>query len=244
MTSLCHRLSVVTAVAVLCALAAAAAPAQDVIDLPDFGDSAGAIISPDQERRLGEDFMRQLRRLAPIVDDEEIEDYIQKLGESMSDKADYYGDFTFFVIDSPVINAFAVPGGFIAFHTGLILETRSEAELEAAEEMEVDDETALRRGRRAAGQRAAAEEEEEEDEDDDDDDESGGEGGGGDDDGISASGSWQRRVGDKEVGYDGAQRPLWLEFHHSLRRSPRRGWLRLAKITPVLRPQKVATRFR
>ena len=87
---------------------------------------------------------------------------------------------------------------------------RSEAELEAAEEMEVDDETALRRGRRAAGQRAAAEEEEDDD-DDDDDDESGGEGGGGDDDGISASGSWQRRVGDKEVGYDGAQRQLWLE---------------------------------
>lgn len=129
MPSLCHRFSVVTAAAVLCALAAAAAPAQDVIDLPDFGDSAGAIISPEQERRLGEDFMRQLRRLAPIVDDEEVEDYIQKLGESMSDKADYYGDFTFFVIDSPVINAFAVPGGFVAFHTGLILETRSEAEL-------------------------------------------------------------------------------------------------------------------
>ena len=60
------------------------------------------------------------------------------------------------------------------------------------------------------GQRAAAEEEEEED-DDDDDDESDGEGGGGGDDGISASGSWQRRVGDKEVGYDGAQRRLWLE---------------------------------
>lgn len=104
-------------------------PAQEAIDLPDFGDSAGAIISPEQERRLGGDFMRQLRRMAPIVTDEEVEDYIQELGRSLAEQADYEGDFHFFVIDSPVINAFAVPGGYVAFHTGLIMETRSEAEL-------------------------------------------------------------------------------------------------------------------
>lgn len=124
-----RRACLLLATAALCALAAAASPAQDTIELPDFGDSAGAIISPEQERRLGENFMRQLRRLAPLVDDEEVEDYIQALGESMSQRTDYYGDFNFFVIDSPVINAFAVPGGYIGFHTGLILETRSEAEL-------------------------------------------------------------------------------------------------------------------
>jgi predicted Zn-dependent protease len=103
--------------------------AQQAIDLPDFGDSAGAVISPEQERRLGADFMRQLRRQAPIVEDEEVEDYIQQLGRSLADHADYDGDFHFFVIDSPVINAFAVPGGYVAFHTGLILETESESEL-------------------------------------------------------------------------------------------------------------------
>ncbi len=112
------------------ALAAAApAPAQELIDLPDFGDSAGAVISPEQERKLGENFMREMRRRAPIVGDEEVEDYINQIGRSLSDHTEYYGDFTFFVIDSPVINAFAVPGGFIGFHTGLILETQSEAEL-------------------------------------------------------------------------------------------------------------------
>ncbi|MGB1881440.1 MAG: M48 family metalloprotease [Gammaproteobacteria bacterium] len=111
------------------ALALATAGAQENIDLPDFGDSAGAIISPEQERRLGENFMREMRRQAPIVYDEEVEDYIQELGHSLSDLSDYYGSFTFFVIDSPVINAFAVPGGFIFFHTGLILETQTESEL-------------------------------------------------------------------------------------------------------------------
>lgn len=103
--------------------------AQEAINLPDFADSAGAIISQEQERKLGENFMREMRRQAPLVTDEEVEDYIQKLGHSLSDETDYYGDFEFHVIDSPVINAFAVPGGFVFFHTGLILETRSESEL-------------------------------------------------------------------------------------------------------------------
>ena len=116
----------IAAVGLIFALSAAA---QELIELPDFGDSAGAIISPEQEKRIGEDFMRQIRRLAPLMTDEEVEDYIQELGESMSKLTDYYGDFTFLVIDSPAINAFAVPGGLVAFYSGLILETQSEAEL-------------------------------------------------------------------------------------------------------------------
>lgn len=116
----------IAAVGLIFALSAAA---QELIELPDFGDSAGAIISPEQEKRIGEDFMRQIRRLAPLMTDEEVEDYIQELGESMSKLTDYYGDFTFLVIDSPEINAFAVPGGLVAFYSGLILETQSEAEL-------------------------------------------------------------------------------------------------------------------
>ncbi|MEX2481090.1 MAG: M48 family metalloprotease [Gammaproteobacteria bacterium] len=110
-------------------LPASLSVAQEAIELPDIGDSAGSVISREQERKLGENFMREVRRQAPMVTDEEVEDYIQELGESLSDNTDYYGDFEFYVIDSPVINAFAVPGGFIFFHTGLILESETEAEL-------------------------------------------------------------------------------------------------------------------
>ena len=85
--------------------------AQELIELPDFGDSAGAVISQEQERKIAKDFMRQIRRMAPVVTDEEVEHYIQELGESMSELTNYYGDFNFLVIDSPQINAFAVPGG-------------------------------------------------------------------------------------------------------------------------------------
>ena len=98
-------------------------------DLPDIGDSAGAVISPEQERQLGQSTMRQLRRMAPIVTDEEVEDYIQKLGMEVGKYSHYYGDFHFFVIESPVINAFAVPGGYIGVHSGLILSSKSESEV-------------------------------------------------------------------------------------------------------------------
>ena len=98
-------------------------------ELPDFGDSAGAIISPAQEKQLGEGFMRQMRRYAPVVTDEEVEDYIQNLGMSLGELSGYYGDFTFFMLDARGINAFAVPGGFIGVHTALILESQSESEV-------------------------------------------------------------------------------------------------------------------
>ncbi len=97
--------------------------------LPDFGDSAGAYISPEQERLLGQSFMREMRRAAPIVVDEEVEDYIQKIGAEVGKYSGYYGDFHFFVVESSVINAFAVPGGYVGVHSGLILSSRNESEL-------------------------------------------------------------------------------------------------------------------
>ncbi|MGH8596464.1 MAG: M48 family metalloprotease [Gammaproteobacteria bacterium] len=101
----------------------------DLSELPDFGDSAGAYISPEQERQLGQGFMREMRRNAPLVTDEEVEDYIQEIGLKLGRESGYYGDFHFFVVESPVINAFAVPGGYIGVHSGLILGSHSESEL-------------------------------------------------------------------------------------------------------------------
>jgi predicted Zn-dependent protease len=68
-------------------------------------------------------------RAAPLVTDEEVEDYIQQVGMEVGKHSGYYGDFHFFVVDSPVINAFAVPGGYIGVHSGLILGSRNESEL-------------------------------------------------------------------------------------------------------------------
>ncbi|MFQ6021833.1 MAG: M48 family metalloprotease [Acidiferrobacterales bacterium] len=101
-------------------------------DLPDLGDEAAAIISPHEERKLGETLMRKLRRSLRFLDDPEINDYLQILGQRLVAHSDSdRSDFQFFVIDDPTINAFALPGGFIGINTGLILAAQSESELAA-----------------------------------------------------------------------------------------------------------------
>ncbi len=99
-------------------------------DLPDIGDSSGALVSPEQEKRLGESFLRQAHQYGVIVDDPEVEAYFQNLGHELATHVDGYdGTFTFFLVDADSINAFAAPGGYIGAHTGLILNSRSESEL-------------------------------------------------------------------------------------------------------------------
>ena len=118
----------ISLLAVCLALLAGAAHALD--ELPDIGDSAGAYLSPDQEFRIGQAFLRDLRKKGVILDDPEAELYLQSLGSRIAAQADTQPNpFTFFLVDSPVLNAFAVPGGYIGVHTGLIQETRTESEL-------------------------------------------------------------------------------------------------------------------
>jgi predicted Zn-dependent protease len=102
----------------------------DNINLPDLGDASATTISPAQERKLGEDFMRRARRSLGFLDDPELNAYLQSLGNRIVGASDSpQRDFRFFLINDPSINAFAVPGGFIGVHTGLILAAQSEAEL-------------------------------------------------------------------------------------------------------------------
>jgi len=114
----------------LCLLPWQGALAEDAVKLPDIGATAQAYLSSEQERRLGEAFMRSIRNTLPLVTDPEVDDYIQNLGYRLLANSDFSGQkFTFFVVKSPVINAFAGPGGHIGIHSGLILITQSEAEL-------------------------------------------------------------------------------------------------------------------
>ena len=116
------------AIGALCAVLPFAAGGQN--ELPDFGDSASATLSPADERELGAFFMRQIRAQLPVVNDPEIEGYIQNLGYSLvSGASQGTTNFHFFVIADPVVNAFAIPGGYIGVHSGLIANTESESEL-------------------------------------------------------------------------------------------------------------------
>ena len=100
------------------------------INLPNIGDSAGQLITPEEERQVGAAFMRHLRQSEILVQDPEIESYIQSLGYRLLANSDLLPhEFTFFVVDDPAINAFAVPGGYIGIHTGLLLAAETESEL-------------------------------------------------------------------------------------------------------------------
>ena len=95
-----------------------------------MGDTSETIISAEEERALGEAFMRQARRSLVLVEDPEIDAYVGALGMTLASYSDYRGgSFSFFVVNDPRINAFAAPGGYIGINSGLILATESESEL-------------------------------------------------------------------------------------------------------------------
>lgn len=98
--------------------------------LPDLGDESQAGFSPAQERKLGEAVVREIRASGAYLDDPEVNDYLNNLGHRLvAARPDSPWDFEFFAMADPTINAFALPGGFVAVNTGLILLTQSESEL-------------------------------------------------------------------------------------------------------------------
>jgi predicted Zn-dependent protease len=106
------------------------AAAADV--LPDLGDASQSVLSLQQERQLGEAIMRQIRANRQYVNDPELTDYINGIGYRLAaNSPNTEQSFEFFLIDDPSINAFALPGGFIGVHTGLIVTSQSESELAA-----------------------------------------------------------------------------------------------------------------
>src|SRR4030088_3325528 len=99
-------------------------------DLPDLGSPATAAVSLDEEYRAGLGWFAGIRQTGQIIEDPEISDYIQEIGHSLSSRAEEgQHQFYYFVLKDPVINAFAMPGGFIAINSGLILATNNENEL-------------------------------------------------------------------------------------------------------------------
>jgi predicted Zn-dependent protease len=99
--------------------------------LPDLGSSGDVTLSPQLERRIGESIMREIRFREPgYVDDPEITDYLATLGARLTQSSvGVRYDFEFFAIRDHTINAFALPGGFIGVHTGLITAAEAESEL-------------------------------------------------------------------------------------------------------------------
>lgn len=99
-------------------------------DLPDLGDVADTSMSQADEARIGREAMRAMRQEGSISDDAELNRYIRALGQRLATGAPTAGlSFTFFIVNDPSINAFAMPGGYVGVNKGLLLATQSEGEL-------------------------------------------------------------------------------------------------------------------
>ena len=78
-------------------------------------------ISQQQEIQMGQEYAQQINAQLPIVQDPELNRYINVLGDSiagLTSRKDL--DWHFFIVDSKEVNAFAVPGGYVYVNRGLI----------------------------------------------------------------------------------------------------------------------------
>ncbi len=125
--SLCHT---VFALVLVLFPAAHWAELNTKIDLPDMGDSSGTIISPAEEKELGEAFFRSLHSQVSVNQDAEVQEYIESIGQKLVVNSDAPGlPFHFFVVMENDINAFAGPGGYVGVNSGLVVLTEAESEL-------------------------------------------------------------------------------------------------------------------
>ena len=99
-------------------------------NLPELGQPADTAMTPSQERKLGAQVVYQLRTQNAIIDDVELEAYVNQIGRRLAAHTDRDPDlFHFYVIDTDAINAFALPGGYIGINSGLLTRTDNESEL-------------------------------------------------------------------------------------------------------------------
>jgi predicted Zn-dependent protease len=105
------------------------APANPV-RLPALGESASADLSVNQERRIGDAILREGRRDPAYLDDPILLDYVQQLYAPLLRAARARGDiepdvdaafaWEIFLVNDRAVNAFALPGGYVGVHLGLI----------------------------------------------------------------------------------------------------------------------------
>jgi predicted Zn-dependent protease len=89
------------------------------------------IFSYDEEAQQGQQFATQVNHEYKIMHDAKLDAYIQRLGQKMITKGleDPHFQYTFNVVDSSEVNAFAIPGGHLYVNLALLKEAESESEI-------------------------------------------------------------------------------------------------------------------
>jgi predicted Zn-dependent protease len=123
----------------LAALTALSPAAWAQVRLPALGESASSDLSVGDERRLGDQIMREARRDPVFLDDPVLLEYLQSIWAPLVATARQVGqidadtDHVFawesFLVRDRSVNAFALPGGFVGAHLGLIALTTTRDQL-------------------------------------------------------------------------------------------------------------------
>ena len=85
--------------------------------------------SLEHEIQLGKQLSAEVERQAKFINDPVVTEYVNRVGQNLVRNSDAQVPFTIKVIDSDVVNAFALPGGFFYVNSGLILHADEESEL-------------------------------------------------------------------------------------------------------------------
>ncbi|HVP34832.1 MAG TPA: M48 family metalloprotease [Steroidobacteraceae bacterium] len=99
-------------------------------DLPDLGSPAETALSKSDEFRLGAMVAKELRDQNVLLEDPEVNEYINDIGKRIASQSEMGGEyFHYFIVKDHTINAFAVSGGYVFFYAGLVLASENESQL-------------------------------------------------------------------------------------------------------------------
>lgn len=89
------------------------------------------LVTRSQEKEMGRDaYPKLIEEFGGVYNDRRITAYVDSLGRKLAAVTETPGEqFTFTVLDNPIVNAFATPGGYVYISRGLMALAESEAEL-------------------------------------------------------------------------------------------------------------------
>jgi len=88
------------------------------------------LFSPEQDIQLGRDAAVEVRKQVEVVENTELQGYVSELGSRLSRTAEAGPyPYTFTLVNDPTLNAFALPGGPVFLHSGILAAVDNEAQL-------------------------------------------------------------------------------------------------------------------
>ncbi|MCB1695036.1 MAG: M48 family metallopeptidase [Pseudomonadales bacterium] len=121
--------STITMIRLLLLLATLVVPAASAqsYKIPGFGDGNAALLN--QEYYLGRAWLMSFRRQAPILNDALVQDYVEGLVYRLAERSRLTDRrLEIIVVNNPTINAFAIPGGIVGVHSGLLAQAETQAQ--------------------------------------------------------------------------------------------------------------------